>query len=46
MKEYVTRVDMIRSLHVDEDKAYKLLRKLVNVGVLELLNRKISYYKE
>ena len=37
--EFVARGDVIELLHVDEDRAYKLLKKLVNAGVLELVNR-------
>ena len=37
--EFIARADVIQLLHVDEDKAYKLLKKLVKAGALELVNR-------
>ena len=37
--EYISRGDVVRLLHVSENKAYQLLRKLVKSGMLTLVNK-------
>jgi ATP-dependent DNA helicase RecG len=37
--EYIARADVVNLLHVDDDKAYKLLRKLVDQAMLEPVNK-------
>ena len=37
--EYIARADVVQLLHVDENKAYKLLKKLVDEGKLEAINK-------
>ncbi len=37
--EYISRADIINLLHVKDSKAYTLLRKLVNEGILESVNK-------
>lgn len=36
---YISRADVIQLLHVDEGKAYRLLKELVQQGALELVNK-------
>lgn len=33
--EFISRADVVQLLHVKDNKAYRLLRKLVDQGVLE-----------
>lgn len=37
--EYIARADVVQLLHVDENKAYKLLKKLVETKQLEPINK-------
>ncbi len=37
--EFVARADVVELLHVSEDKAYQLLRKLVRSGTLVPVNK-------
>lgn len=37
--EFISRADVVNLLHVDENKAYKLLKKLANEDVLEPVNK-------
>jgi len=37
--KYIARIDVVNLLHVDENKAYKLLKKLVVNGDLEPINK-------
>lgn len=37
--EFIARADVVQLLHVDENKAYKLLKKLVEDKQLEPINK-------
>lgn len=37
--EFISRADVVQLLHVDKDKAYRLLKSLVDQGVLEPINK-------
>ena len=37
--EYISRADVMNLLHVNENKAYSLMNKLVNQGMLELVQK-------
>lgn len=37
--DYISRADVIQLLHVDENKAYRLLKSLANKGQLESINK-------
>lgn len=37
--EFISRADVVQLLHVDNNKAYRLLKSLVNQGVLEPINK-------
>ena len=37
--EYIARADVVRLLHVRDNKAYRLLKKLVNDGCIEAVNK-------
>ncbi len=37
--EFIARADVIQLLHVDDNKAYRLLKTLVNEGQLEPVNK-------
>ena len=37
--EFIARADVVKLLHVDENKAYKLLKKLADDGILEPVNK-------
>ena len=44
--EFIARADVINLLHVNEDKAYNLLKALANQGVLTRINKgRYSKYK-
>ena len=37
--EFISRADVVQLLHVDNNKAYRLLKSLVDQGVLEPINK-------
>ena len=37
--EFISRADVIRLLHIDQNKAYRLLKELKNQGSLESVNK-------
>ena len=37
--EFISRADVVQLLHVDNNKAYRLLKSLADQGVLEPINK-------
>lgn len=37
--DFISRADVVQLLHVDDNKAYRLLKALVNQGILEPINK-------
>ena len=37
--EFIARADVVNLLHVNEDKAYNLLKALTRQGILSLVNK-------